>query len=168
MSLWVWHNGEQFFVVFNYVFANAFTYGLMCHNMIISYFHLPYSHASNSSLHLQSTLVSSFYIDVVLMLIIISVRPISPLNGLLAETGDCLSIKMSSYQYMVSQYKDKTHNRFIFIMEIPIPGKTLLHLDGTQVALFSVVWRHGWFEPISARRGLGKPASRLTSFGELN
>ena len=28
--------------------------------------------------------------------------------------------------------------------------------------------RHSWFEPISARRGLGKPASRLTSLGELN
>ena len=28
--------------------------------------------------------------------------------------------------------------------------------------------RHSWFEPMSARRGLGKPASRLTSLGELN
>ena len=28
--------------------------------------------------------------------------------------------------------------------------------------------RHSSFEPISARRGLGKPASRLTSLGELN
>ena len=27
---------------------------------------------------------------------------------------------------------------------------------------------HSWLEPISARRGLGKPASRLTSLGELN
>ena len=28
--------------------------------------------------------------------------------------------------------------------------------------------RHSWFQPISARRELGKPASRLTSLGELN
>ena len=28
--------------------------------------------------------------------------------------------------------------------------------------------RHSWFEPISARHGLGKSTSRLTSLGELN
>ena len=27
--------------------------------------------------------------------------------------------------------------------------------------------RHSWFESISARRGLGKSASRLTSLGEI-
>ena len=38
----------------------------MPHNMILLYFRLPYFHVSKSALFLQSALVLSFYIDIVL------------------------------------------------------------------------------------------------------
>ena len=46
VGLYVWHNGEQIFIVFNYVFTHI----LKSHNMMIFYFHLPYLHVSNGAL----------------------------------------------------------------------------------------------------------------------
>ena len=55
---------ENIFSLFLIVFLHL---SLMCHDMVVLYFHLPYFHVSNNLL-LQSTLVPSFCIDVVLTL----------------------------------------------------------------------------------------------------
>ena len=52
-------------------------------------------------------------------------------------------------------------------------SNSIIHVAQCTPGQFSVVYdesltRHSWFESISARRGLGKPASRLTSLCELN
>ena len=60
--LQVKHNGEQFFIVFNYFvckYLNASQYA----NTIFSFI---YSYVSNSALFLHGTLALSLYIDVVL------------------------------------------------------------------------------------------------------
>ena len=52
-------------------FSHVLHIGIMHHNMIILYFHYLYSHVSNSaSFFLQSTMVLSWYINVVLKIFI--------------------------------------------------------------------------------------------------
>ena len=64
LSIFFWHNGELLF----HCFLLRFTYILMPHSVIILYYRLPYFHVSNNALFLHSTLVLSFYIDIVLTL----------------------------------------------------------------------------------------------------
>ena len=47
---------------------------------------------------------------------------------ILWQSGDCLNIKMLSYQYKNSHYKDK--DRLIFLMEISIHVKVLILRQG--------------------------------------
>ena len=59
----------------------------------------------------------------------------------------CLNMKMASCWYRDPHYKDKTVDRLIFIMRIPIPGKTVFTLrwgpDSTKPLpkpMLSVTW----------------------------
>ena len=60
VSIW-WRHHVAIMALVSYSWLYQTSY-----NMIIFYLHLPYFHVSNSALILQSTLVFSFYIDVVL------------------------------------------------------------------------------------------------------
>ena len=46
----------------------------------------------------------------------------------LTGRGGCLNIKILSYPYRDPHVKDKTVDRLIYDMEIPIPGKTVFIL----------------------------------------
>ena len=55
--------------------------------------------------------------------------------------GVCLNIKMSSYQYRDSHYKDKMVLwSFIFIMKIPIPGKIVFILRWALAAILNFLF----------------------------
>ena len=69
----------------------------------------------------------------------------------------------------------KKHLNWFEYIALPFPTDAVFTLSNNVLSTSQYsrqygesLMRHNWFEPISASRGLKKPASRLTNLGESN